>query len=395
MIRRKTIRAMAEFYKFELNERFEQRNAKAGAIICPPEAINKRLAEVDLGLEAIDHMIDGITPTSTNNDLRETMTSADFPYAITSFVSRMAIPGYEKKAFDFEPLIWNDTLTNYLPHNRYQHRDSIDDLELVVEKGRARPGSKDDATPRVYQVYRWEKQYDFSMEALVNDDLAYFSDQAMLMGESARRTLEKFVSRMYTNAITITRLNALGLLYGITGRLTSSRVSEARMAFNQRTDDCSEPINATLQYVVHHAGLVDVVKVIRQSQLIPELATNAANVIAGDFIPIEDPYIVGIAPTLPWYAFVDWRTNGITPFVLARRQGVPAPMLLRRRSDIENITSMLGAGTPVAPIMGDFQTGNVVIKVHDEWGTYLDMGQGGDCNMYDVRGSFYSAGTAP
>jgi len=392
MIRRKLLRAMAEIYKGELNDKFAQRNAKAGAIVCAPEAVNERLAEVDQSLEAIDHLIDGITPTSTNNDLRETMTSADFPYAITSFVSRMAIPGYEKKAFNFEPLIWNDVLTNYLPHNRYQHRGSIDDLELVVQKGRTRPGSKDDATPRAYQVYRWEKQYDFSMEALVNDDLAYFSDQAQLMGESARRTLEKFVSRMYTNAVSIARLTGFAsVLFSQNGRLTSSRVSEARMGFNQRVDSRNQPINARLAYIVHHAGLVDTVRQILGSELVPELATNGINV-GRNFIPIEDPYITGTAPNLPWWGFTNWRENNVRPFVLARLQGVPGPRIIRKTSNQEAISSMLGSGSALDPIYGDFDSGNIVLKVTDVFGTYTDSTEG---EYFDYRGGYYSAGTAP
>ena len=164
------------------------------------------------------------------------------------------------------------------------------------------------------------------------------------------------------------------------------------MAFNQRLDARNEPINATLRFIVHHAGLVDTVRVIRASQLIPELATNAANVVAGDFVPIEDPYCAGTAPNLPWFAMTDWRQDNIIPFVLARRQGVPAPMILRKRSDIESITSLLGSGGSVPPIMGDFATGNVVVKVEDQWGTYIDTGTEG--NLFDYRGAYYSAGTA-
>ena len=392
MIRRKLLRAMAEFHKYDLNEQFKAANAKAGAIVCPPEAVNKRLSEVDLGMEAIDRQLSGISPTSTLNDLRETMTSADFPYAITSYVSRLAIPGYEKKAFNFEPLVWNDTLTNFLPHNRYQHRDSIDDLELVVEKGRARPGSKDDATPRVYRVYRWEKQYDFSMEALVNDDMGYFSDQAQLMGESARRTLEKFVSRMYTNATSITKLTGLAsVLFAQNGRLTSSRVSEARMGFNQRVDSRNQPINARLAYIVHHAGLVDTVRQILGSELVPELATNGINV-GPPFIAIEDPYITGTAPNLPWWGFVNWRENNIRPFVLARLSGYPGPRIIRKTTNQEAVSAMLGSGSALDPIYGDFDSGNIVLKVVDVFGTYTDGTEG---EYFDYRGGYYSAGTAP
>ena len=323
--------------------------------------------------------------------LQEAMVSADFTYAIQEFVQRQMVPGYEVKGFAFEPLVKPDTTPNFLPVNRYQKRAGVDDLEYVPEKGETRPGYVVDATKRQYQVYRWEKQFDFSMEALVNDDLGYFNDTANDMGRAARRTLERFVSRMYTNATSVLNLINRGALYSQNGRLTSSRISECRMAFNQRTDARGVPITANLKYLVHHAGLTDTVRVIQQSEKIPELATNAANVIAGDFTPIQDPHMTGTAPNLRWWGFTDWKESGIVPFVLARRQGVPAPMILRKKSDIESITSLLGSGAAVPPIMGDFATGNVVVKVADVWGTYIDDTEG---NLYDALGAYYSAGTA-
>ena len=229
------------------------------------------------------------------------------------------------------------------------------------------------------------------MRALVNDDLGYFNDQAQDMGRAARRTLEKFVSRFMTNAVGIARLVALGALYSTTGRLTTARISEARMAFAQRTDAAGEMILSSLKYIVHPTILTDTIATIQNSTLVPELMTNAANVVKGTFTPIENPYITFTSPNVPWWAFSDYKQNGVVPFVLARRQGVPAPRLFRRKSDIESITSMLGGGSDVNPIMGDFSTGNVVVKVSDEWGTYIDVTEG---NYFDTRGGWYSDGTA-
>ena len=351
-----------------------------------PEA---KLTEVADKFSWLDRQIDGIGASHNNERLAEVMTSADFTYAIQEFVQRKSLPGYQRKRFAFEPLVYNDTVPNFMPVTRYQNRCGVDDLEYVGEKGQARPGSVQDATKRQWQVWRWEKQYDFSYEALKNDDIGYFEDVAAKMGESARRTLEKYVSRFYTNGTTVARLIALLALYAQNGRLTTPRVSEARMAFNQRTDACSEPVNASLVYVVGHSGLADTAMQILNSTHVAELATNAVNVVS--FTWIEDPYIVGTAPNLPWYGFTGTQ-NGIIPYVLARLQGMPGPMIVRKRSDIEAVTSMLGAGRPVDPILGDFDTGNVVLKVMDVWGTYVD---GTDGNMVDVRGSYYSSGTAP
>jgi len=209
------------------------------------------------------------------------------------------------------------------------------------------------------------------------------------MGAAARRTLEKYVSRMYTNAVSILRLTGLGALYSQTGRLTTARISEARMAFNQRVDARNEPINAALSYIVIHSGLVDTALQIQQSELVPELATNAQNIVR-PFVFIEDPYIAGAAPNLPWWAFCV--EDNIRPFVLARLTGWAGPRVYRKRGDMEEVTSLRGTGTLAPAIMGDFDTGNVVFKVVDVWGTYIDATEG---NYFDFRGGYYSSGTAP
>lgn len=361
--------------------------AQAGAISA--QLAEKQVAEVGDKFRFLDHELSGIKPTSTNAALAEVMTSGDFTYAIQEFVQRKALPGYKALGFAFEPLVKMDTLPNYLAVNRYQDRGSLDDLEFVGEKSQPRAGLRDDAVKRSYSVFRWEKEYDFSHEALVNDDMGYFEDQAMKMGVSARRTLEKYVSRMYTNATSIAIL--AGALYSQNGRLTSARISEARMAFGQRVDADNEPIQADLAYIVYHRGLEDTVRQIQNSELVPELATNAANVVRNAFIGIKDPYITGTAPNLPWWAFTDHRAANIIPLVLARLQGRPGPLILRKKSDVESVTSMLGTGGAVSPIMGDFESGNIVLKVSDVFGTYIDGTNG---NLFDIRGAYYSSGTA-
>ena len=109
-------------------------------------APNERLAEVADMFRYMDDQMSGITPTGTNERLAETLMSQDFTYAIMEFVNRLMVPGYERKRFAFEPLVWDDTLVNFLPHTRYQRRSGFDDLEYVGQKAAARAGSWPDAT---------------------------------------------------------------------------------------------------------------------------------------------------------------------------------------------------------------------------------------------------------
>lgn len=353
----------------------------------------QQLAEIGGRFARLDDALSAVPVSGVTDGLVEVMTSGDFTNAIQTFVSRQMLPGYQARGFNFEPFMYNDTLPNFMTVQRHQRRQFSDDLEHVGEKGTARPGSVVDSTRRDYRVYRWKKQYDFSMEALVNDDMGYFTEQATVMGGDARRTLEKHVSNYLFNATTVARLTALGALYFTNGRLTTARVSTGRMAFAQRTDAAGNPIVASLDYIVGHTGLLDTAATIQNSTLVPELATNAQNVVRGTFTFIEDPHLAGTAPTLPWMALTSPMSGAnVRPFVLARRQGVPGPVIMRKRSDIERVTSLLGGGSQMAPIWGDFDTGDIVLKVHDEWGTYIDGTNG---NLFDERGAYYSAATAP
>jgi len=260
-----------------------------------------------------------------------------------------------------------------------------------MEKGEPMAGHVVDAVRRQLKVEVWEKQFDFSMRAIVDDDIGYFNNMAGDMGQSARRTLERFVSRLYNNATSIARLVGLGANYSTTGRLTSTRVSTAQLAFAARTDTTGSPINVTPRYLVVPTGLLHTARQILNSELVPELATNGINVVRGSFEIIEDPHIAFTAPNIPWWMMSDPRGGeNVRGLVLIRRQGMPAPMVIRKKSDQETFSSFAGTGAPVSPLFGDFATGNIVLKVMDEWGTYVDGTEG---NLFDFRGIYYSSGT--
>jgi len=347
-----------------------------------------RMAQTTRMFEYLDTEMSGFSSLNSNDVLQEALVSQDFTFAIMEFVNRLAIPGYQQRLFNFEPLVYVDRVQNFLPHYRYQNRNGFDDLEYVGTRGRSRTGGIDDATKRTHAVYRWEKDISIDWETLVNDDLAYLEETVRLMGEAARRTLERFVSRMYTNATSIARLTGLGANYSQTGRLTTARWSECRMAFAQRVNAGNQPIRASAEYLVHHTGLRDTALQILRSTQVAELMTNAVNVI--NFTPIEDPHMAGTAPNLPWYGFTRWQDNNIRPFALVRLRGWDGPRVYRKRSDVEAVTSLTGAGTAVSPAFGDFETGNITLKIRDIWGTYIDGTEG---NLWDFRGAYYSSGT--
>ena len=337
---------------------------------------------------SLSMLIDPVNQGSTSlSTFQEVMTSADFQYALGEYVNRAMWPAYTRQAFAFEPIIFNDVVPNFMDVTRYQRQAGLDDLEMVREKATAKSGYLMDAYRRQYRVYRWEKEFDFSYEAIVNDDLGYFSEMAALMGEAARRTLEKFVSRLYFNTTAIASLGTLGALYAGTARLSTNALMVAWHAYNQRLDARSEPINVRPAYLVIHRGLELTAQQILRSTLVAENATNALNVLP-PFTPIVDPYLTGTAPDLPWYLF-NTPGAGARTITLARMTGRPGPMVLQKQPDTMAFAGFNNVG-PIIPGLGDFESGNILLKVADVWGGWKDATYTG---ITDYRGIYYSAGT--
>jgi hypothetical protein len=239
----------------------------------------------------------------------------------------------------------------------------------------------------------WGKGLDISWRTLRNDDLGYLTDTLRMFGRSARRSKEKFVSRMMTNATTIARLVGLGALYSTTGRINAARLDTAMSAFNMRTDDRGEPINASMSYVVYHTASEGVVWQVRNTTSgVPGTTNHGANIgMRQSWTPIRNPYLQGTAPNLPWYAFTNPLSDGITTFVLAQLQGMTSPLITRKKSDIEAVQALLGPGQDLGTMLGDFMTGNLHYGVLDIYGTFIDPTEG---NLVDVKGAYYSDGTA-
>ena len=159
-----------------------------------PQQKQQLSERADAAFRLMDARLSGARLTPGGNlegpetQLREVMTTDDFRYAIGEYVNRRLLDGYRQVQFNFERLVYNDTLPNYMVATRYQRRGTSEDLEYVPEKGQARAGSFPDANKKQWAVHDWKKQFDLSMHMLKNDDLGYFNDFVQDIGLSARRT---------------------------------------------------------------------------------------------------------------------------------------------------------------------------------------------------------------
>ena len=331
-------------------------------------------------------------------NLEEAFQAANFPNALNIFIQVNSLPGYQTRNFNFEAFMPDPIVVeSYKEVATIQDRSSTDDLVPVRMLGTQEEGKMYDAVRRDVQVYEFAKVFKLDAKALLQDRFDYLTGFARKMGEAARRTKEKYVSRLMTNATSVAYITSLGANYFTTSTFSHTALVAASLAFNRRFDLQGQPISASLGTVIYHPSAKYDVGVVLQSMRLPGGDFNDSNLVANGqgnfnfaFTPVENPHF--ISPTdSPWIALASSGTN-IFPFVLAKLLGRDTPWIARKKNDIESITSMDGSGVPVNGMVGDFAHGEIHLKVSDVWGSYTNSTHG---NVVDPNGVFFSDGTTP
>jgi hypothetical protein len=342
-------------------------------------------AEIDNRIGALREMLSGrLNPVKDRVRFEEVMTTAHFNYYFSDALSRAFYKDYNYQVGQWPNYIYADTAPDFRDVDRYRMTEP-GGLQQRREKAEAKATHITDSEIN-YGVDEFSRQFDVSWRAIMNDDLGKIKETPQRMAKAANRWLDEFVSALYDNATTQAALNALGVTYGATGRLTSQNLAIGITAMMERQDTNGNRMNITGVNLVIPPILQLQAATILESVLVAGLATNDKNVIPrfikGVYV---DPYITYAAPNVPWYLFAD--KAEIPTVTLARMQGWPGPVVFKKKSDIELI-----AGTaPAAFMMGSFATGDIEYMVEDVVGGWDDASYVG---VTDFHGIYYSAGSS-
>ena len=323
--------------------------------------------------------------TADGQKFVETMTVAHFDAYFTDALSRAFYTDYQYKVGQ-----WRD----------YTYADVVPDFRDVKRLRMTEPGTlykrreKQEAAATYvadsyieYGVEPYARQFDVSWQAIVNDDLGKIRETPQRMASAAARWLDGWVSALYDNATTQATLAGLGAPWAGTGRLTAANLAIGINAMMQRTDVNGNQMNIRNIWLVVPPILEMQARVLLNSVLLPGTPNNDSNVLPGFIRGYRiDPYIATAAPNVPWYLFAD--PGEIQAVTVARLQGMPAPVVVMKRSNIQQVIG----SAPAAFLMGSFETGDIEYLVQDVIGGWDDASYVG---VTDFRGIYYSSGTTP
>ena len=357
------------------------------------KADNAKVAQLKEAYPAIDSMLDRHTDFA-DRQLAEALVVADFPLYFGRTISAALYARYNYRTGTWKQYTYQDQLPNYLVGDRYR----FDEFDSAMDVRREKEESYSEYTMehRVQvQVTDFAKQVDFDRQILVNDDLGAFNRIPTMLGDSARRFEDVFVSALYDNALSQAALIALGAGYAGTGRLTTANLAIAYNAFVTRTDIRGNVLNIAPRYLVIPPILGIPASQILMSERIAELATNGINPFGprGSYrlTVVEDPYIATAAPNVPWYLFAD--PNDVAAVTVARMQGMNGPQLYIKAPD-KLALSPTGTVGGADWRRGSFTTGDIEMEVETTIGARSDA-LATLVGITDANGIYYSSGTTP
>jgi len=330
-----------------------------------------RLARV---LEFLADVQEGRRPVA---QLREAMTTSDFPYLFGDALDRQMIAAY--RAPLGPEYAWRDycrigQVKDFRPVKRFSFSGLTARLDQVKEKGEY-PEEALDETPYSYAVRKYGRKTDVSWEAFVDDDLGAFRDIPAAFAQAAQNTeYYQFTSLWAANAT----LFSAGHGNKGTGALSEPNLIVGLAALDTQTDPAGAPIMINNKYLVVPPQLqVTARKLVKSVTLAYAGGAGAApegyptiNVLALLSLDIRvNPWLPLVDlthGTTGWYLFGDPKDGAAVEFGFLR--GYEDPQIFMKASNALRV-----GGGEATPFDGDFDNDDLWYKLrHVCGGTTLD-----------------------
>ena len=317
--------------------------------------------------------------------LREALTTSDFPYLFGDVLDRQVLAQYKATDSTWKNYVRTSTVPRVSPQvGGYRFAISNGDQRLgeVAEKGEYLASDREE-TRYSLTVKKYGRQFDISLEAMINDDLGALKDTPARFAKAAIRTEQYAVINQYASD---TGTHAAGNLYddataneinGSVNLLTIANLETGLEAMATWRDAGGSPIMNRAKYLVVPPQLEMTARQILTSSSkmwsdnaagpVPYPTNNVVSqmglqLIVEPWLPICD----ATDGTTAWYLFAD--PNDIACLEAGFLKGHERPEICMKASDKVTI-----GGGAIGPMSGDFATDNIFYRVRHFFGvTELD-----------------------
>ncbi len=321
--------------------------------------------------------------------LREAMTTSDFPLLFGDTIDRQMLAAYKATEPVWKKFTKVSTVRDFREAKRFKMSGGDNYLAEVAEKGEYPASSRDEAQYTI-RVKKYGRQFDISLEAIINDDLGALRDTPERFALAAQRTEERIITGLYANDI---GSHGAGNLYengvnATTDVLSIGALEDAIEAMAGFTSG-GEPILNRPKYLVVPPSLEFTARQILTSATkmwvdgaaAGAIAYPTTNVIANYGLELVVDYYLPILGgengKTAWYLFAD--PKDIVVLEAAYLRGHENPEICMKASDKVTV-----GGGAISPFEGDFTSDNIVYRVRHifggakvDWkGTYCSTGVG-------------------
>jgi hypothetical protein len=327
--------------------------------------------------EAVTFIADVMAGRRPVSQLREAMTTSDFPYLFGDALDRQLLAAYQAPLGpDYE---WRDycrigTAPDFRTVKRFSLSGLTARLETVKEKGEY-PLAALDETPYTYAVKKFGRLADVSWEAFVDDDLGAFKDIPNRFAQAAKNTEFYEFTNLWAANLTLFSAGHANLGHGV---MSEANLIVGLGAMDAQTDPEGAPIMINKKYLVVPPQLQFAAR---------KLVKSVTLVYAGGAGATPDSYPtinilallnleVRINPWLPlidlthgttgWYLFAD-KADGAA-VEMGFLKGYEQPQIFMKSSNAQRV-----GGGEVTPFDGNFEDDDIWYKLRAVCGgTTLD-----------------------
>jgi hypothetical protein len=321
------------------------------------------------------------------HQLREALTTSDFPNLFGDILDRQVLARYQEAPSSYRNYCKVATVSDFRTVKRFR----VDGGEAVLSKVAQQteyPESKLVDAKYSYSVDKYGRRIPMAWETIINDDLQALEDIPLRFGRAARRSEEKFATKLFASST-----GPLASLYSVGNKnivnptngavatnppLSINGLQDAWTVLMNQVDTDNEPIAIeAVELVVPPALMIIAKNILHAQQIWLNENGGAANsrLIAGNWmnamVRLSVNYYLPLVDTThgatSWYLFAS-PSNGRPALEVGFLRGHEMPELFIKSPNAQRV-----GGGPINPTEGDFDTDSIQYKIrHVFGGTQLD-----------------------
>lgn len=264
----------------------------------------------------------------SNGVVRGAQTTSDFPVILENTMHKMVLTGFDAQPTTWERFCKIGDVTDFRAWNRLVP-GLIGNLDSVNERGEYKDKVIPDAEKNSIQATRKGNIINVTPEIIVNDDIGYFQDMSLSIGQAGGRAIERAVYTLLESNPTMSDGTVLfhadhGNLAGSGAAPTVTLLDSAGNAMAQQTapGDDAEYLDIRPAAALVNTALRGDMMVLVEAQYDPDTANklqrpNKVRGIVGDVV--STPRIAAA----PWYLFADPAMAPVIEVVFLNGQRAP------------------------------------------------------------------------